>query len=260
MTAAAWLLPVALLTAGCAARAFTPPSGPSEPFADAPSVWAQVTAPCRDAQRYVAQMRVSGWVGTRDRAIARTLNGAVTRADDIYLELQVVGTTVFQLAGQDGQATIVLPRDARVLQAPIRDIVEALTGLRWGGRELLDVLSGCVATPTGEVTGVRVGRLLRVALSSSDVAWLRTRGGRWELEAAQVGEWIVDYRLYDGRWPREVRVTSTGATPVDLRFTLSQVQVNIDVPPSTFVLRAPERFSPMTIEELRSLGPLRERQ
>lgn len=258
MKASAWLMPVVLVASGCAARVFTPPTGPSAPFADAPAVWTHVTAACRDAQRYVAELRVQGWVGSRQQGISRTLHGAVTRGDDVYLELQIVGVTVFQMAGQHGQATILLPRDERVLRAPTRDIVSALTGLHWGGRELLDVLSGCVAAPIGDVTGERIGASVRVMLSPSTHAWLRERGGRWELEAAQIADWVVEYRLYDGRWPREVRVTSTGATPLDLRFTLSQVQVNIDLPSTTFTLHVPERFVPMTIEELRSLGPLRE--
>lgn len=260
MRAAWWIVPVALVASGCAARVFTPPTGPFEPFADAPAVWTQLTASCRDAQRYVAELRVQGWVGARDQGISRTMHGAVTRDDDVYLELQIVGATVFQMAGRNGEATILLPRDERVLRAPTRDIVAALTGLQWGGRELLDVLTGCVAAPVGDVTGERIGTSARVTLSPSTHAWLRERGGRWELEAAQVADWLVEYRLYDGRWPREVRVTSTGATPLDLRFTVSQINVNVDLPPTTFTLNVPERFIPMTIEELRSVGPLRERR
>lgn len=255
-----WIVPVVLMASGCAARVFTPPTGPSVPLTDAPAVWTQVTAACRDAQRYVAELRVQGWVGNREQRISRTLAGAVTRNDDVFLELQIMGATAFQMAGQLGQATILLPRDERVLRAPTRDIVAALTGLQWGGRELLDVLSGCVAAPAGDVTGERIGTHARVTLSPSSHAWLRERGGRWALEAAQIADWLVEYRLYEGRWPREVRVTSTGATPLDLRFTLSQVQVNIDLPPATFTLSVPERFIPMTIEELRSLGPLREQR
>ncbi len=259
MKSSAWFLPVALVASGCAARVFTPPAGPAVPFAEAPQVWEQVTAPCRDAQRYVAQLRVQGWVGSRDQRIAQTLNGAVTRGDDVYLELQVVTATVFQMAGQAGQSTIVFPRDERFLTAPTRDIVSALTGLRWGGRELLDVLSGCVASPAGVVTGERVGSSLRIALSPTTHVWLRERDGAWHLWAAQVEGWLVEYQMFSGRWPSTVHVTATGPTPLDLRFTVSQVNVNVDLPPTTFIATVPSHFQPITLEDLRSIGPLRDR-
>ena len=259
MKSTVWLLPVAVVAAGCAARVFTPPVGPAVPFADAPQVWEQVTAPCRDAQRYVAQLRVQGWVGSRDQRIAQTLDGAVTRGDDVYLELRMVGTTVFQMAGQAGQSTIVFPRDERVLTAPTRDIVSALTGLQWGGRELLDVLSGCVASPAGAVSGERAGSSLRITLSPTTHAWLRERDGRWQVWAAQVEGWPVEYQMFSGRWPSTVHVTATGATPLDLRFTVSQVKVNIDLPPAIFTATVPSHFQTITLDDLRSIGPLRDR-
>lgn len=253
-----WLLPVVFAT-GCAARVFTPPSGPAEPFADAPQVWAQVTERCRGAQRYVAaDLRVRGWVGSKDERIAPTLNGALTRTDDIYLEMRVMGSTAFQMAGVGGQATFVLPRHDRALTAPTRDIVEAMTGLRWGARELLDVLTGCVAASEGPVTGTRSGPYLGLTLSSTTTAWLRERQGGWQVHAARIADWVVEYNMYQGGWPSDVRVTSNGTTPLDLRFTVSQVQVNVDLEPDTFRLTVPSHYLPMTLEELRSIGPLRD--
>jgi len=249
-----------LLGTGCAARVFTPPTGPSVLFAEAAEAWSQATTACRDAQRYVvSQMRVQGWVGSRDQPIARTMSGAVTRTDDIYLELRMFGSTVFQMGGATGQSVFVLPSETRVLRAPTRDIVAALTGLQWGGRELLDVLTGCVAPPDGRVTGARTGAYLSVPLSASTTAWLREREGRWQVHAARISEWLVEYKAYQGAWPAEVRVTSTGATPLDLRFTLSQLHINVDLPPETFVVPVADHFLPMTLDELRSIGPLRDR-
>jgi len=255
---AVWLVPV-VLAAGCATRVFTPPVGPAVPFAEAPQVWEQVTASCRDAQRYVAQLRVDGWVGARDQRIAQTLDGAVTRGDDLYLELQVVSRTIFQMAGQRGQSTIVFPGDQRFLTAPTRDIVSALTGLQWGGRELLEVLSGCVATPAGVVTGERIGSSVRITLSPTTHAWLRERDGRWQLQAARIEGWLVEYRMFEGRWPSIVHVTAAAPTPLDLRFTVSQINVNIDLPPTTFTATVPSHFQPITLDDLRSIGPLRDR-
>lgn len=257
MSRLVWVLPVVFAT-GCAARVFTPPSGPAEPFPEAAQVWEQATTRCLGAQRYVAQLRVQGWVGSTDQRIAQTINGAVTRTDDIYLELRMLGSTAFQMAGEAGQATFVLPRDSRVLRAPTRDVVEAMTGLRWGSRELLDVLTGCVATPDGPVTGARSGPYLGLTVSPSTTVWLRERDGAWRVHAARIADWVVEYNMYQGGWPSDVRVTSTGTTPLDLRFTVSQVQVNVDLEPDTFKLTVPSHYLPMTLEELRSIGPLKD--
>jgi hypothetical protein len=256
---AAWLLPALLVATGCATRVFTPPAGPAEPFPDAPRVWEDVTTRCRDAQRYVAEMRVQGWAGARDQRIANTLHGAVTRTDDIYLEMYMFSTLAFQMAGVGGQSTFVLPRDARVLRDSTRNIVSALIGLSWGGRELLDVLSGCVAAPAGPVTGERIGSALRVVLSPTAEAWLRQRGGRWQVVAARVEGWLVEYRTYDATWPSHVRITANGATPLDLQFSVSQVRVNVPLPATTFSVTVPDHFLPMTLDELRSIGPMRDR-
>ncbi len=252
-----WVLPVVFAT-GCAARVFTPPSGPAEPFAGAQQVWTTVTERCRGAQRYVAQLRVQGWVGSKDQRIAQTLNGAVTRTDDIYLELRMLGSTAFQMAGAAGQATFVLPRETRVLRGATRDMVGALTGLQWGARELLDVLSGCVAASTG-VTGESAGHYLHVAVAPGASAWLRQRDGGWQVHAARIDDLLVEYRLYDGGWPSSVRVTSAGDAPLELQFSLSQLRVNDDLAPDTFQLTVPSHYLPMTLEELRSIGPLRAR-
>jgi len=254
-----WFLPVVVLAAGCATRVFTPPVGPAVPFAEAPQVWEQVTASCRDAQRYVAQLRVQGWVGADKEPVATTLDGAVTRSDDVYLYLQMLTATIFQMAGQAGQATIVFPKEAVFLQAPTRDIVSALTGLPWGGRELLEVLTGCVAAPAGAVTGERIGSSLRITLSPTAHAWLRERDGRWQLQAAQIEGWLVQYRMFEGRWPSVVQVTAAGPTPLDLRFTVSQISVNVDLKPTAFTATVPSHFQPITLEDLRSIGPLRDR-
>lgn len=63
-TLAAWgLLGSAALATACAPRFYAPPTGPGESFADAASVWQALTARCRDARVFVAEIRVDGWVG-----------------------------------------------------------------------------------------------------------------------------------------------------------------------------------------------------
>jgi hypothetical protein len=255
---AALLVLAAGVTQACAARVYVPPAGAGEVEPTAAAIWQEVSAPCLAAREFVAEVSIRGWAGVERQGINSTLSGAATRDDSLYLELRFLGP-VFQMAAHDGTGVFFLPRDQRVLRAPTRDIVDAMTGLRWGGRELIDVLTGCVAPVEGTATGVRVGGRLRIDLSPTAHVWLRERG-RWRVEAAQVGGLLLDYRdAGDGRWPDRVRVTATTPVPLDLRFTVGQQQVNSGLPSSTFVLEVPPGTMPLTLEELRAMGPLRGR-
>lgn len=248
-----------LLSSACATRVFVPPAAPVTPDPNAAAIWSEVTTRCRDTQRYVAGMRVNGWAGAnRERLAPPTMHGAVTRTDDIYLEIPVPGGPVLQMAGRGGEVTVLLPRDRRAMRGATREIVAALTGLDWGPRELLDVLTGCVAPTAGNVSGGRTGRLLHVRLSPSADAWLRESSGRWQLHAARVDGWLLEYRRHDVFWPAEIRVTASSPTPLDLTFTLTTQQANIDVPDTAFALAVPGDYTPLTLEELRAAGPLRQ--
>lgn len=248
---------VGVTISGCAARLFVPPTevGQVEPAAS--TMWQEVAQPCLAAREFVAEVSIRGWVGVDRERISRTLSGAATRDDSLYLDLTFFGRTMLQMAAREGAGVFYLPREARVLRASTRDIVEAMTGLRWGGREVLDVLSGCVAPAGPNVTGVRVGKRVRVDLGPTTQVWLRERGS-WRVEAAQVDGLLIDYRESgDGRWPDRVRVTATSPVPLDLTFTVARQQVNIGLPPATFVLDVPPGTTPLTLEELRAMVPLR---
>jgi hypothetical protein len=253
-------LVIASVTNACAARLYVPPAGPGESFPEAASVWNQITTRCRDASVFVAEIRVDGWVGPSRQRIPTTIQGALTRHDDIYLEVPapVPGKPVVQMAGRAGEAVFLLPRDARVLRAPARDIVEALTGLRWGGKDLLHVLSGCVALPEAGVTGVRYGDRAALDLGRQAQAWLRLRDGSWQLDAATRDGLMIEYRARAGAFPSDIRVSSSSpeVTPLQLTFVLSQHQVNIELPADAFALAAPSTFVPMTMDDLRAMRPL----
>ncbi len=261
LSAAIGLVVIALaLTSACAARGFTPPSGPEVAEPDAPKIWAAVTARCQGVRLYVAELRVNGWAGADRQTFAATMHGAVTRAGDAYLEVPApLGGPVLQLAGRAGDATFVLPRDRRVLQAPTREIVAALTGLRWGPEQLLDVLSGCVAAP-GQVSGARVGRSLQIDVASGVRVWLQPHDGAWRVRAARIDGWLVEYLRHADVWPAHVRVTASSPTPLDITFAAAKVQTNIELPDTAFVLTAPAGYEPLTLDELRAIGPLREKR
>jgi hypothetical protein len=261
----AGLLPLAIaLAAGaCATRLYEPPTGPGVPLAEAATVWRNVTQSCRNANRFVVEIHVDGWAGlgdSRQRLPDVPMHAALTRDDDIYLEVPAPGKSVVQMAGRAGQSVFLLPREDRVLRAASRDIVDRLIGLRWGARDLLNVLSGCVTTPSGEFSGTVYGTRASIELGDDARAFIRQQSGRWQLEAADRDGFRLEYREYAGAFPSVVRVSSVAAsaTPLRLTFRIAQHQVNIPLEPSTFTLEVPSGFLPMTLEELRSVKPLRE--
>ena len=261
--AARALIPLGILMAGagCATKFYQPPTGPGLPFAEAATVWQNVTTSCRDANRFVAEIKVNGWVGEGDsrQSVGAPIHGGLTREDDIYLEVPALGGPYVQMAGRAGQAVFLLPRDKRVLRTSSRDIVEAMTGLLWGAKDLLNVLSGCVTTPSGGFTGVNYGKTASIELGGDARAWVEQRDGGWQLAAATRDGLLIEYRERVGSFPSNIRVSSmaAGATPLQLTFLVTQHNVNGDLPESAFVLEVPADFVPITLAELRGNRPLK---
>lgn len=247
------------LASACAAKTFVPPTGPGAPFPEAATVWQDLTARCRNARLFVAEIRVDGSVGEPRQGVHAPIHGALTRDDDIYLEVPAPGRSAVQMAGRAGRAVFLLPRDEQGLQAPSRDIVETLTGLKWGPRDLLNVLTGCVTTPAGEFTGTTYGETAVIELGGDARAWVRRRDAAWELQAATRDGLIIEYRARGDVFFSSIRVSSTAAsvTPLRLTFSVSQVQVNAPVPASTFDLAIPPNFKTITLDELRANRPIK---
>ena len=153
-----------------------------------------------------------------------------------------------------------LPREDRVMRAASRDIVHRLTGLRWGARDLLNVLTGCVTTPSGAFSGTNYGTQASIELGGDARAYVRQRNGRWELVAGDRDGLRIEYREYDGAFPFLVRVSSISpdVTPLSLTFRVDQRQVNTDIAAETFTLEVPPNFLPMTLDELRTTRAIRE--
>lgn len=255
-------LAIGLVAGACATRLYQPPTGPGGPFAEAAAVWQDLTTSCRGANRFVAEIKVNGWVGEGEsrQSVGAPIHGALTRDDDIYLEVPGLGGAYVEMAGRAGQAVFLLPRDKRVFRGASRDIVEAMTGLLWGPKDLLNVLSGCVTTPSGDLAGVNYGKSASIELGGGARAWIRQSSGAWQLVAATREGLLIEYRERVGSFPSNIRVSSTaaGGTPLQLTFLVSQHNVNGDLPDSAFVLETPANFVPITLAELRGNRPLKE--
>jgi hypothetical protein len=252
---------VLAVSAACAVKLYEPPAGPGQPFAEAATVWSDVTARCATANRFVAEIEVSGWMGEpRERLPTFPVHGALTRDDDIYLEVPAPGKPYLQMAGRSGQAVFLLPREDRVMRAASRDIVHRLTGLRWGARDLLNVLTGCVTTPSGPITGTSYGTQASIELGGGARAYVQQKAGRWELVAGDRDGLRIEYREYSPAFPSLVRVSSISpdVTPLSLTFKVEQHQVNTEIEARIFTLEVPPTFLPMKLEELRTTRAIKE--
>ena len=236
----------------CAVHGFKPPVGPSVPAPDGIAIWQQATSACRTATTFSAQLHVSG--KANGQRVRGTIDGAVTARDQIYLRANApFGQTAFKLAGAADHATLVLPSDNRFVEARAADIVDALTGLAWGPRDLLDVLTGCVVRADANVDISRIGDHLRVKTQGGDV-FLRRNRSEWEVEGGIVGGLAIGYSRRADGWPSEVVITSqTGASrEVALKIGVEQVATT-PLPDITFILTAPADATALTMDELRAM-------
>ena len=237
-----------------------PPAGAGAPFPEAAAAWTDAARACRSASTYAATIHVHGHAGP-DRLNA-TMIGLVTGADEISLTVPVIfGAPAFVLGGTATTATLWLPHDHRVVVARADEIVEALTGLRLTPRALLAIFTGCVGQSQTMVESARYDRLGAITSDDARVFVERDAGG-WHITRGVTAGLIVEYRDIQAEWPRSLRVTTPpDRTPaVDLTMTLEQIEVNVTHPPRDFVVSYARDAVPMTLEDLRAAGPLREKK
>ncbi len=176
------------------------------------------------------------------------------------------GAPFFILAGRQEIATLILPRERRVLKdTPVPSVIERLTGLSLGADDLRLILSGCLVD-TPAPTGGRQwpGGWQAVTIGPERVAYLRTVQGRPTLVAADYGPWHVDYSQHANGFPRVVRVRRAGASAkadlIDITARVEQLEVNTVINPRAWAVEIPSDADPMTLDELRSIAPLAERK
>jgi hypothetical protein len=202
-------------------------------------------------------------VGADRRKVRGTLIAALTSVNEIYLSLsEPIGPPGFVLSGPGDRATLVIPRDKRVLVAPAADIVEALTGLRLEPRELMAVLTGCVVSGGQPTSGGQAGDLRDVPIGSSRI-WLQRAPDGWRSHAGTRPGLAVVYRAFAGRWPSDLGLASASDAPTAFEFQVRAEQVVIDSPQvaaATFLPNPPAGATPITLDELRRLGPLGEKK
>jgi hypothetical protein len=260
MTAArAVVIAAAFFTVSCGAPLLKLPAGPGVPSADAAQLLAEATAGCRAVSSISAEVGVSGSVGGR-RVRGRLLAG-LAAPESVYIEAPApFGAPLFVIGGTGGTATLLLPRDRRVLERAATDaILEAVTGVPLDAAELRSTMTGCTTAITGS-EGIAYGDSWRV-VQGDEARYLRRErpADPWRLVAVVhrgADGWRADYRNFANGLPTSIRLVSAEDDRFDLRLELSQVETNVDLPPATFRVAVPAGVQPITLEELRAGGPL----
>ena len=246
-----------VLSAACARGVPSLPGGAGTPFGDFATAYEQATARCRQVRTFAGVLGMSGRAG--DQPVRGSVDAGFAEGGRIRLEGKppalAFGKPIFILAGRGGDATLVLPRDNRVLPgAPTQDIIEALAGISLTADELRTAVTGCgfgIVSPTA-ARSYPNGWL---ALEAGETTiWLRNINGAWTPAAAVRGPLEIRYDEVNGPYPGRIRIRTApigGAVAADLTLRVSEVDVNIELGPEAFTVAIPEGAGPLTLDELR---------
>src|SRR5579872_137136 len=138
---------LALVCGGCAPALMKLPSSPAAPASDGRDAVADATSACQRVTSMTAELAVTGSVGGQ-RVRGRMIAG-VARPGSVRIEAAApFGAPLFIFVARGGDATLLLPRDDRVLTHGRPDaVLDAATGVPLAPDALRDVLTGCAGRP-----------------------------------------------------------------------------------------------------------------
>ena len=255
-----WLVVAAISCASCGAPLMKLPAGPGARAPDAADAIADATAACRAVSTFSAEVGVSGSVGGQ-RLRGRLLVGLASPASARIEAVAPVGAPVFIFVASGRDATVLLPRDDRVLEhGPAASVLEAVAGVSLDPLDLKAALTGCAQAPDA-ADGRSLGDDWRLGPDGPTQLYLRRdrKIGRWQVAATLhrgeggAGDWRAEYRDVQDGLPRLIHFA--GGQRFDLSLTLSQVSVNEPLGPEVFRVQIPRSAAPITLDELRHARP-----
>jgi hypothetical protein len=264
--ALAVLVTAALCCAACAPL-MKLPSGAGTPIADGAEAVREATTACRAVSTITAEIAVTGSIGGRGLR-ARLLAGLAAPALARLEAVAPFGPPLFFFVARDGDATLLLPRDDRVLEHGRPEaVLEAVAAVPLDAEGLRVVLTGCAVAPDA-AQARQVGDDWRVVPDGERDLYLHrdSRLAGWRIVAAVHHEsstpaWRAEYVEFNGAGgsnglPRTVRLASVGSNGFDLRLILSQVEINTKLDDGAFTIQVPATATRITLPELRAAGPL----
>lgn len=251
----------------CAPKLPPRPVGNPTPDPTAVDAFSTATAACKGFRSIEGELSLSGRAGD-ERVRGRILTG-LEAGGAVRLEaVAPFGAPFFILAGRNERATLVLPREHRVLKdTGVADVLGRITGLTLGAEDLRLIVSGCLVDNASPTDGRQWGSEWKaVTIGPERVAYLRLQNGQPVLTAADYGAWHVDYSAHASGFPRVIRIRSAqapgspGGGGIDITARIEQLDVNTQINPRAWTVEIPSDADPMTLDELRSIAPLAERK
>jgi len=244
----------------CAKPHINLPTDTGTPLPDFRTIHMQISSACAGVRTLTAEIGMSGRAG-RQKLRGRVVAGFARPASMRLEGVAPFGPPAFILVARGMNATLLLPRDEpRVLRgAQPQDILGALTGVALAPADLQAILTGCVV-PAPQATEARrhANGWASIDLSGGATLYLQPAGqNMWSLRAAKRDGWQIEYPVWSGNFPQTVRLQSTQPNVnVDLTASLSQIETNKDLEDAAFNVNVPPDADPITLDELRSAGPL----
>ena len=252
----------AIAGSACGPARVALPAGPGTPRADALPLLESATAACRAVRTLTTELTLAGKTG-QQKIHGHVVAGFAPGA----LRLEGVapfGAPAFILAAENGRGTLLLARDRRVLpSAPPAEILQALVGVSLSPDDLLAVLTGCVKAMARPGAARAYGAdWLAVDFAGGGTAYLNQKNGQWRVASGLLNGLEIDYGTTVNGLPQSVRLFSadSGQAPtVDLDVRLQSFTINAPLERDAFSVRVPPDTQPMTLDDLRSSGPLGQR-
>ncbi|HUK36755.1 MAG TPA: hypothetical protein VLV86_22725 [Vicinamibacterales bacterium] len=261
-TSPATLLCAASLAASsCGTPLLKLPTGTGTPATDGAAAVAQATSACRAINTITLEMSVHGTVG--GRRLRGRLSAGLARPASARLEaVAPFGQPIFVFVAMDDDASLLLPRDRRVLEhGKPADVLEAVSGVPLDAAALRFLVTGCAEAPDAE-RATAFGDDWRAVRDGPATVYLRRSGADapWRLVARiRQGAWRADYSKFDNDLPHAVHLVSRPAGRFDLQLDLSQIELNVALGPEAFKRPQAGTATPIGLEELRQSGPLGEK-
>jgi hypothetical protein len=217
----------------------------------------EATARCANYRTWTAEIAVTGTV--RQRRVRLKVLAGTTDQGEVRLEgVAPFGGPVFVLTASGGRASLLLPRDLRVLRdEETGQVLDALVGIPLAAVDLHRLLSGCGLSGSNPENGRAFGDgWYSVEVGPHRTVFLLDRPEGIRVEAVRLDGLTAAYAFAGGA-PREVRLVTDGtpANRAQLRLALSQIETNVDLAADTFRFDVPPGARPMSLAELEEWLP-----